>query len=274
VLKLASNIGSIAELYGCLPLNAILPALWQYGNGCFSIASLLDDTREQPPQPDLGAATKFLQHIRPRGPWLLVALEPDNEHPIARTFSDVDKAANFVRRHNTTSNIYYHINLTQQPMSEKASKKDMGSVEFLHVDADPAADETPAQFKTRFLPKLADPPLEPSVIIDSGNGAQLLYRLNPPLVLNSGTAAADVEAREKAIADVEARNHALALAFGAGPETRNIDRILRVPGTINHPNAVKRSRGRVICISSVVALSDAVYQIDKFSPHKGGRHDL
>ena len=49
------------------------------------------------------------------------------------------------------------------------------------------------------------------------------------------------------IADIEARNHALAEAFGGDASARNIDRLLRLPGTTNYPNAKKRKLGRKEC---------------------------
>jgi hypothetical protein len=52
----------------------------------------------------------------------------------------------------------------------------------------------------------------PTFVIDSGNGLQLLWRLERPVEITDG----DV------IADIEARNYALAERLGASPATRNI----------------------------------------------------
>ena len=67
---------------------------------------------------------------------------------------------------------------------------------------------------------------------------QCLWRIRNPVLIDS----ADM------IADCEARNRGLLNAF-ADDETEvqgtwNIDRILRIPGTINLPNAKKRAAGR------------------------------
>jgi virulence-associated protein E len=100
----------------------------------------------------------------------------------------------------------------------------------------------------------------PTFTIDSGNGLQLLWRLEQPVEL------ADDPAR---IADVEARNHALALALGADPSTRNVDRILRLPGTTNHPNRKKRALGRVAVPSRLVEFNDVAHPLSAFAPHQG-----
>ena len=66
------------------------------------------------------------------------------------------------------------------------------------------------------------------------------------------------------IEDVELRNYALAIALGASPATRNIDRILRVPGTINYPNRVKRKRGRKPCWAKWLEVNDVAYPLSEF----------
>jgi predicted P-loop ATPase len=63
---------------------------------------------------------------------------------------------------------------------------------------------------------------------------------------------------------IENRNRALAMATGAPAGTHNVDRLLRLPGTINYPNAAKTLKGRSVCQSSVVTLTDARYRLDNF----------
>jgi hypothetical protein len=53
--------------------------------------------------------------------------------------------------------------------------------------------------------------------------------------------------------------------LGAKAGTQNIDRILRLPGTINLPNAKKRKEGRVRCPTKLVDFNDEVYSLDAFS---------
>ena len=67
---------------------------------------------------------------------------------------------------------------------------------------------------------------------------------------------------------VELRNAKLAQDLG-GDNCHNIDRIMRVPGTINVPNAKKRSQGRVEALAYVVERHgnfDLLYDAHDFQP--------
>lgn len=204
-------------------------------------------------------AAEFLEQLRPGGPWVITAIVPDGRTETrTRTFTaaDTEPMGAFIRQQNASKNIYYSLNPARTRLDKKATKKDIASVAYLHVDADPSADETPAQFKARLAPQIASFGQPPTFVIDSGNGTQLLWRLEAPVPLNS----------EQDIADIEARNFALARAFGADPSTRNVDRILRVPGTTNWPNEKKRKDGRTPCPATVMAYCDVSYPLSAFPP--------
>ena len=66
------------------------------------------------------------------------------------------------------------------------------------------------------------------------------------------------------VAEIEDRNKALAAKLGTTRGTHNVDRLLRLPGTINHPNAAKRKKGRVACVSSIVWVTSARYALSAF----------
>ncbi|MDF0521588.1 DNA-primase RepB domain-containing protein [Bradyrhizobium yuanmingense] len=207
--------------------------------------------------PDEREAADFLEQLRPGGPWVLTAIIPDGRTD-TRTFTtaEIEAMRAFIRKQNATSNIYYSLNPARTHLNKKATKKDIASVDYLHVDADPSADETPAQFKERLAPLIASFGQQPTFVIDSGNGVQLLWRLDAPVSLTS----------EQDIDDIEARNFALARAFGADPSTRNVDRILRVPGTTNWPNEKKRKAGRTACPATVIDYCDVSYPLSAFPP--------
>lgn len=155
-------------------------------------------------------------------------------------------------------NLYYSINQPGWALDKKAEKKDIRTVRALHVDIDPdkKSDETPEDCKARALKMLAayDPP--PSVLIDSGNGIQALWLLEEPITLD-GT--------EDGWRRVEAYNLALSKAFDAD-HCWNIDRIFRLPGTINVPNAKKKAKGRIERPALLLESTWEKYPLTRFAP--------
>jgi hypothetical protein len=212
-------------------------------------------TKTKPPKGT--RAVKFLARLRSGGPWVLTAIPPDGGSTLTQTFTELEEARQFIAEVNNASNVYYATNPTKRPLSSKAKKADIASVAYMHVDADPDREETPETFKERMAQQLETFEPFPTFVIDSGNGLQLLWRLERPVEITDG----DV------IADIEARNYALAERLGASPATRNIDRILRVPGTVNYPNEVKRKLGRTECRAELIVHDDVSYPLSAFPPH-------
>src|SRR5262249_44048628 len=56
--------------------------------------------------------------------------------------------------------------------------------------------------------------------------------------------------------------------FAADIVARNIDRILRLPGTANFPNAVKRRQGRQQCRAKWEEHNERSYKLDRFPPRE------
>jgi hypothetical protein len=201
--------------------------------------------------------TQFLRPLRPAGPWLLVAIDPDSGAIDAETVADDAAAIAFVERWNGQRNLYYSLNPTFRAMNKKPSKKDISGIEFICADLDPNDGETSDAAKARYRPALAAYRMPPTAVIDSGNGIQGLWRLADTIVLNGADAAEKIK-------DAEARGKALLIALGAKPGTQNIDRILRLPGTINLPNEVKRRAGRVACDARLIEMNGAFARIEDF----------
>ena len=196
----------------------------------------------------------FLKLLRPEGPWCLTAIEPDGPIRTA-TFDDLGEARKFIERHNDNGeNLYYSVNPIKQPINKKARKEDIAAATFLWVDCDPHKDERPDDCKLRVLNNNAS--LQPTFVIDSGNGIRMLWRLRESVQLDGG-----------AIAEIEARNHAVALTYEADPSTRNVDRILRLPGTTNYPTATKIKAGRKECASKLLEHNDVDYCTNEFPPY-------
>jgi len=217
----------------------------------------------------------FLKNLRSNGPWVLTAIIPDG-HTTTTSAQTAAEINAFVREHNGKLNIYYSVNPLRHLMFKKAAKTDIAAIEYLLADLDPADGETPEAAKVRYLALLETFEPKPIVIVDSGNGIQCLWRLTDAIVLPE-----EESVRKAIIEDAEARSEALMLRLGAKPGTQNIDRILRLPGTINLPNAKKRKAGRVECPTKLISFSEVSYPLESFplpeqnkpgSPEDGGHH--
>ena len=108
-----------------------------------------------------------------------------------------------------------------------------------HVDADPKSGKPLAEEQERILAALREiePPM--SVIIASGGGCNALLHLASPILVNEN------------IEEIEAYNRRIEDLVG-GDDCHNIDRILRIPGTINLPNKKKRDAGRAPAVARLV----------------------
>ena len=201
--------------------------------------------------PDLDAALAFLKVLRPSGPWVLTAIVPDG--PTATdTFDEAGARKFIVTRNARGENIYFTGNLCGR-VKKKPTKADMTGAIFLHTDDDPREGETPEIAKARILAAYDahDPP--PSIIVDSGNGLQGFWLFQEDYQLP------EIEDVEERVAEIELRNKALAKALGTTPGTHNIERLLRLPGTVNYPGKAKLKKGRVACMARVVRITDARY---------------
>ena len=182
-------------------------------------------------------AVDFLQKLRPRGPWVLTAIKPDGPTKTV-TARTADEVRSFVRAHNGKRNLYYSVNPTRGATAKKAAKTDIAAIEYALADLDPAEGESSTEARARYLTQLKNFQPQPTAIINSGNGIQALWRLKEPIVLApprpNAKGKADFSPEDGAIiADVEARIADVMVRLGAKPGTQNIDRILRLPGTIN-----------------------------------------
>jgi hypothetical protein len=201
----------------------------------------------------------FLNNFRAGGPWLLVAISPEKKgSPFAATFHDATQAEAWAQEKNKTHNLYFSVNPTTKPLTKKPSKADIARLEWLHVDIDPRIGEDFEDERTRIkallsgsLPKDIPPP---SLIVDSGGGFQAFWRLSESLDLNGDA--------EK-VAQAEVFNIELANQLG-GDHCFNVDRIMRLPDTMNWPDEKKRKRGRQPREAEVYCRNEASYPLSAF----------
>jgi hypothetical protein len=187
----------------------------------------------------------------------------------------------FITTHDGKRNLYFSVNPLRREMSKKATKEDVKSIEYAIGDCDPNEGENSEEAKQRYLTRIRngfEP--KPSAIIDSGNGIQLLVKLLEPVTLgepiwvekqvkNKKTGETQTEKELKytpedqaKIDDVEARSATLMKHVGAKPGTQNVDRILRLPGTTNLPNAKKRKDGRVVVPARLIEVNGTAVRLE------------
>ena len=205
-------------------------------------------------------AVSFLKSWRKAGPWVLTAIAPDRKYIDTRTFkaSETKDLRAWIKKQNSDCNVYFHINPTLRPLSSKAALTDMASVDWLHVDVDPRAGDDLHSERERILALLQeckDLP-KPTCIVFSGGGYQAYWKLKEPIALNGTKEKADAAGRY---------NLQIEILLG-GDSCHNVDRIMRLPGTINWPDKKKRKRGqKPVMAERILWEPENVYDISEFT---------
>lgn len=221
-------------------------------------------------QPDFSASLQFLRFIYPSGPWMLTAISVDKTKIEARTFnSDEGDMVVAWLELNKTRNLYYSVNEPVESAREKRklSKTDVSRAWFLHVDVDPRAGEDVESEQRRIIAQIESYHIPPTVIVFSGGGYNALWRLLEPVPIAHGSPSVE-ETIARAV-DFERRNWQFELDFATPDHCRDVSRILRLPGTINRPNAEKVAKGRTTALAQVVRLGAESYPLERFmaTPH-------
>lgn len=157
----------------------------------------------------------------------LVAIVPDTIHISGQYFaSDASAATAWAMERNAAgANVYWTVNICDPACGHKPTKQDIRAVRFLHCDIDPPKGAASLDKQATLATIVARG--APSFVVDSGNGLQPIWRLSEPMSPDAA----------------ESVNRGIAYALG-GDHCHNIDRLLRLPGTINWPNARKVTQGR------------------------------
>lgn len=151
----------------------------------------------------------------------LVSIKPDARLIDAKWFGDdKDAAWAWAQAQNIhLRNVYWTVNVCREGLDKKPSKADIVSVRFGHVDIDPPFDTG------KVLAGLASA----DIIVHSGNGIQAFWAADPSVTKD----------------EIEEFNMRVAQKFNAD-HCHNVDRLMRVPGLKNYPDAKKRAMGRPI----------------------------
>jgi hypothetical protein len=193
------------------------------------------------------ASIDFLQHWARGGPWILTAIQPDSRVGVdTATFTRerIEDMRTWIEARNGKTNLYFTVNPVMKTFNGnvKPKKSDIRGLAWLQVDVDPRVGEPLESERARILRALReyDPP--PTVIIDSGGGYQGFWKMDKEYPVNGD---------EKIAGEYETYNIEIQRRLNAD-SCHNIDRIMRLPGTVNLPNERKRSKGRVTALAAVV----------------------
>ena len=219
------------------------------------------------PTPSHSESVTFLQAMHPHDLWLVTALAVDPtlrskfpprtatfkagmESELTSFLSDVAGGG---------YNVYFSVNPPMQAMNKKAGRADIDRMTYLHVDLDPEDGGDPEVERARLYDSLTvnRPPgiPEPTCIIDSGGGYWAFWALDDPFT---------IEGDEIRYEEAKLYNYALETAFGAD-NCHNVDRIARLPGTVNWAGAKKKAKGRVDRTASVVYFKPVAYLLRSFT---------
>ncbi len=207
-------------------------------------------------EPNYQSSVEFLQKLSPEGPWNLVAIAVDEKGLDGKTFhpGQEDDVVKWLTRY-ATRNHYYTLNPILRDIDTKPSRKDIKELAFLHVDLDPRAREDVASEQARILKLCEAMGTKPTCLVFSGGGYQALWKLEDPLPING---------QEEAFEDAKLYNLQLEIIHDAD-HCHNVDRILRLPGTANHPDKKKREKGRTPQLAKVIWFNDVSYSLDQFT---------
>lgn len=219
------------------------------------------------PKGDTHAALEFLGRWFTDDAWItLTSIIPDGK-TTTRTFKGpADKGlGTWIEERQGVENVYFTNAVVRAPMSSKPAKENISRAVAWHCDVDPRAIEKgvdPAQHleaeRKRILKMLREFKPAASVIISSGAGFQALWRLEDDPRLEIGGLVAKAQ-------ELELYNIALERAL-QGDNCHNIDRILRLPGTLNIPDRRKIKKGRTVTLAELVEFNQLVYPMSDFVP--------
>lgn len=227
-----------------------------------------------PLQPNHASSIEFLKWWLPEGPWCLAAIHPDErdrkDYIKSRIFKPSEEAEvlRWLDQHND-HNLYYTANRAKPRaewpkrkdgfQSDRPMREDLAAMVCLHADIDPRAGEDVLEEQDRIGKLLRQPrPKDlppPTLIVFTGGGFQALWRLKAPVPITDLKHAEDL-----ARYNLQIRN------LLDGDSAQDLSRVLRLPGTVNWPNKLKREKkGRKPQLAYIVEKhEDRLYELREF----------
>lgn len=201
-----------------------------------------------------------IAELIPTGQLTVAAIDPLTKQSSVpcKTFvmpQEVVQVEAWVQKANSAGrNCYFHTNIGNTE-DRRLSKEDVCTARFVWADIDPdiLIHGSYEQAKSHLKTLISNLSKHASLIIDSGNGLQVLYRIAP-----------QVDITEKASKErYEILNRAIAKHWNAD-STQDCSRILRLPGTINYPSPTKIDKGypKTPTIAKIVYCSPIEYTLE------------
>lgn len=215
-------------------------------------------------EPELIA--QFLRRARPDGQFVIAAIPVEGGPPSVQTFDDADAAASWAAQRNETrsDNLYWTPNRLRAPANKKPAETDVEELLSLHCDVDPkpppsgATDKGKAEWlnreRSRILSEISGFAPEPTFIVDSGGGFQAFWRLSSAVFVGGDA---------NRIAELKLYNVELRERLG-GDDCQSLEHLMRLPGTVNWPNAKKRERGREPRLAALAGGSGQEHDLAEF----------
>lgn len=212
------------------------------------------------PNNPAATAINFFKALHGDGPTQLTAIAPNRTGIETKTCAtEADREA-FLAKYAGNRNLYYTLNRLRPGTKpdKKPEKADIGEVIALHVDIDPRVGETQDVAKERLTKFIDNLPAELprwTLAVFSGSGIQLIWMLDQPV---------KIETLEQA-EDLERYNRWISSLCDGDQNCFNIDRILRVPNTLNIPDERKVKKGRLPKEAELLAYNpQAVHPLSAF----------
>lgn len=201
-------------------------------------------------------AERLFMALAPDGPWHVTAIyesgaarvDGDLGNAPTRTFGpDTAKGLRrWISRRVGKANLYFTPNRASATADKKPSKADIEGARVVHTEIDEhegvhlAFD---AERKAKVIENLraCTKPGPPTAIIDSGGGVQAIWVLAEEVGIDL-------------LGSVEDMNRGVLERFDGDARTFNVDRLLRLPGTINVPDEKKRGKGRTPAPARIIDL--------------------
>jgi len=176
-------------------------------------------------------------------------------------------ATTWVDKRQRKANLYFTVNsLLRAPTSGKAAKTDVDEIVAFQIDIDVPAGVSQGCGVAAILKAVRSYRLPPSVITLSGGGVQAFWILQDRIKIGGDEAKA--EAAECYGRGLEDDFRALVGKLGKVDSCHNSDRVMRLPGTWNMPDATKIAKGRKPAQAKLLEFTDATYPLSAFTPAK------